>query len=161
MSALLGLTALLRLPAILLLTTIFVAHGVAQQIPAAELQRQADEAKGADCVHLNMAVARRSLEDGAKLFNAGDMQGARSAVDLSLHYAQRSVDCAVEAHKAEKSAEIELRRLTRRLDEIGRTVESEERQHIAQSISEFDKQRDRLLKALFGSDAGGAAGPHP
>jgi sugar diacid utilization regulator len=140
------MNALPALPMLLLMATFCVA----EQVPPAELQHKADEAHGADCVHLSLQAARQSVEDGAKLFNSGDVQAAYSALDLSLRYAQRSVDCALESRKAENSAEIELRRLVRRLGEIRQQLDSEERQQLERPIEELERQRSRLLLALFG-----------
>ncbi len=148
---------LLGLPIALLLA----ACCAAQQSASTDLQRKADQASGAECVRYSMQVARKSLEDAAKLFDGGEVQAAHSAIDVSVNYVRRSVDCSVEARKGEKAAEIELRGLVRRMDDIRRTVDTEDRPHLAQSISELEKQRDRLLKALFGPIASGAAEEKP
>ena len=47
--------------------------------------------------------AAGSLEDANHYFGAGDVKAAHAAIDLSLHYARRSVDCSLQLHKGEKS----------------------------------------------------------
>jgi hypothetical protein len=142
----------------LLLVTSFA---VAQESPAAALQRRADAATGMDCVHLSMQAARKALEDADHDFGAGDLKAAYAAIDLSLHYAQRSVDCSLQSHKGEKTTEINLRALIRRMRDIVQTLDSEDRQHLSQSITELEKQRDRLLRGIFGPAAGGSPEKKP
>jgi hypothetical protein len=43
------------------------------------------------------------------------------------------------------------------MKDILQTVDSEDRAHLSHSLSEFEKQRDRLLHEIFGAAAGGGA----
>jgi hypothetical protein len=130
---------------------------VAQEGALADLQRRADEANGVDCVHLSMDTARKSLEEANRLFGAGDVKSAHGEVDASVRYARRSVDCSLHAQKSEKNEEIDLRKLIRRMKDVSQTLDSEDRPHIAQSLVELDKERDRLLHSMFGAALGSGA----
>lgn len=157
----------------LLLVTVFVASSAASPVAssvalpvdqdgsAADLQRRADTAKGAECARLSMQAARQALEEANRYFEAGNVKAAHSAIDVSLHYVRRSVECSLQAHKNEKNAEIELRKLIRRMRDILQTLDSEDRQHLARSVTELEKQRDKLLHAIFGTAAGGAPEKKP
>jgi hypothetical protein len=103
-----------------------------------------------------MQAARQLLEDANRLFGVGDVKAAHIAIDSSLHYASRSVDCSLQARKSEKAAEIDLRKLIRKMKDVMQTLDSEDRPHLAQSLVELEKQRDRLLHAIFGAAAGGS-----
>ena len=151
MSMLRGMMALLLL----------AASSVAQQNSAkpsqpkseqasAELQQKADQASGGECAKLSMRAARLAMDDADRLFLDGSMQPANAAVDTSVHYARRAVECTLESRKHQKSAEIELRALIRRMNEVVRTLDTEERPQLTQAITELEKERDRLLQAIFG-----------
>jgi arginine utilization protein RocB len=141
---------------------LLLAVSTAAQQAAPSLEQRADQASGAECIHLSMQAARERLEDANRRFLAADVKGAHDSIDASVHYAQRMVDCALQMRKgeknAEKNAEIDLRRLARRMTDIMRTLDSDDRPHLARSLVELDKQRDRLLHAMFGDAAGGGAG---
>jgi hypothetical protein len=130
------------------------SFAVAQQSPAAALQQRADTASGMDCVRLSMQAARQDLEDADHYFGTGDVKAAHAAVDLSLHYARRSVDCSLQFHKGEKPTEINLRTLIRRMRDVMQTLDSEDRAHLKQSVTELEKQRDRILRGIFGPAVG-------
>jgi hypothetical protein len=142
---------------ICLLLAVSCAPFCMAQAGSSELQRRADQASGVDCAHLSMQAAHQLLEEANGHFVAGDVKAAHSAIETSLHYARRSVDCTIQLRKGEKSAEIDLRRLIRRMKDILQTLDSEDRPHLSRSITELEKQRDRLLHAIFGAAAGGSA----
>lgn len=144
--------AIYCLPIGLLLTSFCVAQNTA------ELQQRADQAKGRDCVHVSMQAARQFLDDADHLFGTGDAKAAHGAIDSSVHYATRSVDCSVQSHKAEKSDEIELRKLIRRMKDVEQTLDSEDRPHLTRSMAALDEQRTRLLQAMFGAAAANGGG---
>jgi len=121
----------------------------------AELQQRADQASGAECAKLSMRAARQALESADRLFLSGNAQAAHDAVDVSMHYAQRAVECTLESRKHQKAAEIELRGLIRRMNDVARMLDSEERQQLTDALAELEKERDRLLQAIFGPAAAG------
>jgi hypothetical protein len=145
----------------LLICLLLVSSCVAQEGPVADLQRRADQASGKDCVRLSIQAARGTLEAADRLFVAGDVKAAHKAVDAMVHFAGRSVDCSLQARKSEKEAEIDLRRLIRRTNDVQRTLDSEDRPHLAWSVTELEKQRDRLLHGIFGAAAGDTAEKKP
>jgi hypothetical protein len=140
----------LRALPILLLISVLCA---AQEQAGDALRRKADEASGAECGRLSMQAARYSLEDAHRLFSSGKARAAHEAIDISLYYAERSVECTLQSRKHQKAAEIELRSYIRRMNDVARTVESEDRPHLAKTLAELEKQRDRLLQAIFGPAA--------
>jgi hypothetical protein len=141
------------LPMVLVLAAICAA----QEAAPVDLQRKADQASGTDCAQLSMQAARKSLEDADRLFRGDGARAAHGAIDVSLHYAGRSVDCALESRKHVKSAEIEMRELIRRMNDVRQTLDSAEQPQLSLALAELEKQRDRLLRALFGPAAGRSA----
>lgn len=140
---------------VLLIGLILVVRCAAQGSAAEDLQRRADVASGGDCARISMQAARATLEDGGRRFAAGEMARAHQDVDTAVRYAKRSVDCSLQSRKAEKGTEIDLRKLIRKMRDVLQALDSEDRPHVSQSLSELEKQRDRMLQALFGTAAGG------
>jgi len=137
----------------LLVSLLLSTFGVSQAGSLADLQQNAEMAKGGDCTHLSMQAARQTLEEANRLFGAGEGKTAHADIDRAVHFAQHSVDCSVQARKGEKSAEIDLRKLIRRMKDILQTLDSEDRPHLKQSMVELESQRDRLLQSMFGASA--------
>jgi len=128
---------------------------LAGQDAATELQRKADQASGGDCARFSMQAARQASEDAKRSFESGDVKAARQSIDVSLDYVRRAVDCSLQAHRNEKTTEIDLRRLIGRMNEILHRLDTEDRPQLARSLTELEAQRDRLLQSLFGAAAGG------
>lgn len=147
MKALLGLLICLSLP----------GFCTAQGSADAELQRRADRASGADCVHLSLQAARGAMEDADRRFGAGDVKAAHTDVDITVQYVTRAVGCSLQSHKEEKSAEIQLRELIRRTKDVEQTLDTEDRPHLKQTVTELEKERDKLLGGMFGTAASGVA----
>jgi len=149
---------------LLLLAGGFAERSVAQQDSAdaarrkaeqaaAELQQKADQANGTACAKLSLRAARQAMDDADRLYLGGNMQAAHDAVGVSVRYARRAVECTLESRKYQKRAEIELRGLIRRMNELVRTLDSEERPQLTHAIAELEQERDRLLQAIFGAQA--------
>ena len=152
----------MRLSRQLLVTLVLTASVTAQQESSeqsqrkaeqasAELQQKANEASGGSCAKLSMRAARQAIDDADRLFLSGSIEAAHDAVDLSVHYAQRGVECTLQSRKHQKAAEIELRGLIRRMNEVVRTLDTDERPQLTDAIAQLEKERDRLLQAIFGS----------
>ena len=135
----------------------FCAAHLADQDAPIDLQQKTDQANGGDCARLNMQAARKSVEDAKRLFESGDLKSAHNAIDLSLRYVGRSVNCSLQARKREKDTEIDLRRLIERMREVLHTLDTDERPQLSRSLNELEEQRDRLLHAIFGAAAGDSA----
>jgi hypothetical protein len=103
-----------------------------------------------------MRAARQALESANRLFLSGETQDAHAAVDVSMHYARRAVECALESRKHQKAAEIELRGFIRKMSDVARILDSEERRQLTEALAELEKERDRLLEAIFGPAAAGS-----
>lgn len=127
------------------------------QDAAAELQRKADQANGGDCARLSMQAAHQALEEAKRSFGSSNANAAHKAIDVAIGDVRHAVDCSLQAQKAEKTTEIDLRRLIARAKEVLHTLDTEDRPHLSRSLVDLEEQRDRLLLALFGAAAGGAS----
>jgi hypothetical protein len=146
----------MKAPQGLLIWLMLAVSCAAQEDHSAALQKRADEAKGVQCARLSMQAARQVLEEANHYFGEGIIQAARNSVDRSVYYARRSVDCTLQTRKGEKTTEIEIRAMIRRMNDILRTLDSDDRPPMKKSIAVLEEQRDRVLRAMFGAAAGKA-----
>jgi len=129
---------------------------MAQQ-EAAEMQKKAETANGVDCARLSIQAARMSLEDADRQFGASDSKGAHQSLDSAVHDVGHAVECSLHVSKYQKNTEIELRKLSRRISAMEKSLEAEEHPYLVSARAEVEKQRDRLLHSMFG-DAAGSTG---
>ncbi len=127
----------------------------------AELRKKAETAEGGDCARIALQAANNDLEEAHGRFTASDFGAAHSALDASIADVHRAVECSLRASRTQKKTEIELRRLSRRMATIAQTVETEERPNLVHAQAEVEKERDRLLHALFGDAATSPPGKKP
>jgi hypothetical protein len=144
------------LPLVLLLTS----WCVAQQDPA-ELRKKAPAAEGGECVRSAAQAAHNDLEEANRRFAASDTNAAHSALDASVGEVHRAVECSLHASRTQKKLEIELRKISRRMATMAQALETEERPNLEHAQAEVEKERDRLLHALFGDAAASPAEKKP
>jgi hypothetical protein len=144
---------------LLLFILLVKACACAQSASAAELQHRADEARGMECVKLGLQAARATLTEANALFTVGNSQAGQAGVTAAVRYTRRAVECSLESHKGEKGAEIAIRQLIRHARDIAQSVDFDDRQQMTPALAELDRQRDRLLRALFGDALGGGRKP--
>jgi hypothetical protein len=145
---------------ILPLCLLLAGYCVAQQ-DAAEVRKKSETVGGVECARLSLQAARLSLDEADKRFAGSDSKAAHQLVDLALHDVGHAVECSLKAPKYQKNAEIELRRLSRRINEMEKSLEAEESPYLRSAQAEVERQRDRLLHAMFGDAAGNGTEKKP
>ncbi len=125
------------------------------ETPPANTQPETSQLHGKECVHLSMQAAHLALENANRLFESGDAKAAHLAIDATLTNALQSVECSLHARRSQKSEEIDLRELIRRIKDLSQTLDVEDRPHLAQVSNKLEEQHDRLLQAIFGGALGG------
>lgn len=144
------------LPLVLLLASFCFAR---QDV--AEPRKTAAPAEGGDCVRTALQAAHNDLEEAKLRYAASDANAAHSALNACVGDVHRAVECSLSASRTQKKAEIELRKLSRRMATITQAVETEERPKLVHAQAEVEKERDRLLHALFGDAATSPPGKKP
>jgi len=134
----------------LLLVTIFLfSLSCAAREPLDELRKRADAARGSDCAKLCLQAAHALVEESFPQFKQGDAGAAQATVKDAMGYAQRGAQDALESRKRRKEAEISLRELERRLTDLVRLLELEQRAPLESDIAMLEKLRFQLLSSLF------------
>jgi hypothetical protein len=134
---------------LLLLILVFFSLSSTAREPLSELRKQADAAQGSDCVKLCLKAAHALVDDSFSLFKQGDAAAGQTTVQDAMGYARRGADEAIASRKHRKQAEISLRELERRLTDLARLLELEQRAPLESDVAMLEKLRYQLLSSLF------------
>ena len=121
--------------------------------PASELKARADAAQGGEKAKLCLEYARRQLEDADKLFNQGEVEKGQSEIRDVVDYAHKAASAASASGKRLKETEIDLRKLSKRMHDIGETLAFEDRDPVRTAVSEIEQIRSDLLVRMWGPQA--------
>ena len=134
--------------AVLLLSAFAVAKSAEEPLEA--LKARAENAKPQDQAHLFATIARREVNEADRFYTEGDITNATKAVDDVVHYAARATEAALKSGKHLKDTEILLRATARRLDDVRRTLNFEDRPYVEAAVKQVEKLRQKLLEQMFG-----------
>ena len=114
-----------------------------------ELIARADAAKPADRPALYVEVAERQLESADKLYTAGKVDDAQTAVRDVVAYSEKAHDAVIQWDKKIKGVEISLRKMAARLRDIQRTVNFDDQAPVQAAASRLESLRTDLLTHMF------------
>lgn len=137
---------------IVMLLFLLSAMGRADE-SAAELKAHADAAQGSDRAKLSLEYAQRQLEDANKLYSQGDVEKAEAGIKEVLTYSHQAADAASDSGKRLKKTEIGLRKLERRMEDIGESLSIDDRPPVEKAVKELEQLRADLLARMFGAKA--------
>jgi hypothetical protein len=135
--------------ALLLLTVFLFSLSCAARESLSELRKRADTAHGSDCAKLCLEAAHALVEESFLLIKKGDAATAQTAVKDAMGYAQRGAQESIASKKHRKQAEISLRKLARRLTDLARLLELEQRAPLESDVAMLEQLRSQLLSSLF------------
>jgi hypothetical protein len=135
--------------AVLLLSAFAVAKSADDPLDA--LKARAENAKPQDQARLFATIARREVNEADRLYTEGDITNATKAVDDVVHYAARATEAALKSGKHLKDTEILLRATARRLDDVRKTLNFEDRPYVDTAVKQVEKLRQQLLDHMFGA----------
>lgn len=118
--------------------------------PLEALKARAESARPHDQPHLFVTIARREVNEADRFYSEGDIPSATKAVDELVHYAGRAAEAAQKSGKHLKDTEILLRETARRLDDVRRTLNFDDRPHVEAAVQQVEKFRQQLLEQMFG-----------
>jgi hypothetical protein len=148
----LGVRNLFRVgAAVALLAGTAVCGGVMPANPPTveELKARVNSASVADRPPLCVQIAERQLEATDKLYAAVETEKAQATLADVVAFSEEARDFAIQSHKHQKQIEIAVRRMTRKLNDIKRTVSREEQVPLDNAIDHLQRVRDDLLTAMF------------
>jgi hypothetical protein len=136
----------LLLITLLLLTSASLAG---QKASEEELQRKIDSAHGGKKAEFLMQLAHQQLEDADRQYHDGDADKALRTAQSSEASADQATAASLESGKRLKDTEIELRKLSERLQAIREEVSFEDRQGLDPMVQKLEQDRSKLLDRMF------------
>ncbi len=114
-----------------------------------ELKARAERARPEDRPPLFLEIARGQLRNADKLYNDGDVEQARAAMDDIVAYSDKAAEAATQSKKHLKAVEIAVRKMAEKLRDIRRTLNLEDQPPADVAIKRLEDIRTHLLEAMF------------
>lgn len=114
-----------------------------------ELKARIASAKPSDKVNLCVQVAEKRLDEADKLYAASDIQKGQEAVTDAASFAEQARDYSLQSKKHQKQAEIAMRNMTRKLNNILHTLGHDDQAAVQDAINRIERVRDDLLSSMF------------
>ncbi|HSB74853.1 MAG TPA: hypothetical protein VLC12_04335 [Terriglobales bacterium] len=137
--------------AVLLLLTCSLA-ALARKESLEELKVKLGSAKLSDQPKLCVQIARQQLEAMEKTYQEGQTAQAQKLLQDVVNYSQQAGDAARKSGKHIKNTEIELRRISRRLQDLKPTLDVDSRPPVQDAINRLEHIRTQLLMQMFSKD---------
>jgi hypothetical protein len=134
--------------AVLLLAFLSLAKSADQPLDA--LKARAESASPNEQGRLFATIARREVNEANRFYTDGDIADAKKAVGEVVRYAGRAADAAGKSGKHAKQTEILLRETARRLEDVRKTLNFEDRPDVEAAVKQVEEIRQRLLNQMFG-----------
>lgn len=126
------------------------AHALPREQPTVdELKARISSATVPDKAHLCLQIARLQLDAADKLYSVGEIEKAQANLTDVVAYSELARDYSIQSHKYQKQAEINVRNMTRKLNEILHTLDQPDQVPVKNAVTQLDKVRDDLLASMF------------
>ncbi len=119
--------------------------------PSLKYREKADHANDKDCAKDCFDAAAHVAEAANKAFTDGNVELGHKWMHDAVEYARKGTEASIKTRKHQKHAEISLRKLSKRIHDIGDTLSVDDRPPIYQDSKTVDGLRDEMLKAMFGT----------
>ena len=114
-----------------------------------QLKTRFESAHPEDRAELGMRIAQLQLRNAYALYNKGNADLARVAVEDIATYGEKARDAAEQTQKHLKNVEIGARKMADKLRDIKRTLSVDDQPAVEQAIRRLEDVRTTLLKAMF------------
>lgn len=119
--------------------------------PTAHLRERADHAPKQDCAKVCFETAAHLAEASNQEFTNGNVERGQQWMKDAVEYARKGTEASIETRKHQKDAEIALRKLSRRIHDIGDSLALEDRKPVYDDSRAIDDLRDKMLTSMFGT----------
>ena len=121
----------------------------ARQETVGELKTKLPSTKESDQPKLCLEIARLQLDASEKAYQASQVPQAQELLKDVVDYAQKAGDAARQSRKHIKKTEIEVRKMSRRLQDLKPSVDVDSRQPVQDAINRLEHVRTQLLMEMF------------
>ncbi len=115
----------------------------------AELKQQAEAAREGKQVELLLKIAEIQLHATDAAYTAGNADQAQQNLRDVVSYASRAAQVAMDTGKKMKQAEISVRKISARLQDIARGLSFDDRAPVNAAVDSLEKSRTDLLARMF------------
>lgn len=131
-----------------------VMGGMARAVPGTEptaegLKARLSSTSVGDKPHLCVQIAQIQLKEADKFYIASDVEKGQAALVEVVAYSELARDYAIQSHKYQKQAEIAVRAMTRKLNELTHTLDHDDQPPVKDAIRRLQRVEDDLLKSMF------------
>lgn len=134
---------------IIVLVLVSAAAWADQQESVEALKARADTAQPKEQVQLYTKIAERQLEALDQAYNGGTALEAQTALADVVNYGVKAAQVSGDTGKHMKHTEIAMRKMSARLEAIGKTLDVDDRQPVADAIQKLETARTELLNRMF------------
>jgi len=138
-----------RLAITMLLLAFTSAYGAVKSEAVDELKSRFEHALVEERPELGIRIARHQLSNADKLYNDGNVDEGRAAVEDVATYSEKARDAATQTKKRLKDVEIEVRKMAEKLRDIKHSLAFENQAPVDQAIQRLEDVRTSLLKEMF------------
>jgi hypothetical protein len=114
-----------------------------------ELQRKIESAHGGKRAEYLLQLAHQQLEEADRQYHDGDADKALRSVQDSGNSADEATAASLDSGKRLKDTEIDLRKLSERLQAIRQELSFEDRQSLDPMVQKLEQDRGKLLDRMF------------
>lgn len=125
----------------------------AENESASALKGRADAATGGEQAKLCLEYAHHQLSEANSLFNQGEIEKGQADIREVVEYAHKGAAAASASGKHLKQTEIDLRKLAKRMHDIGESLAFEDRDPVRKSVEEIEQIRSALMVRMWGEQA--------
>lgn len=128
---------------------VLIARAGATEPTVEDLKARVSSTELRDRPKLCVQIAERQLQTIDRSYAASDDEKGQAALQDVVTYSELARDYAVQSHKYEKQAEIAVRGMTRKLNDLMHTLPHAEQGPLQAAIGRLQRVRDDLLMAMF------------
>lgn len=123
-----------------------------EDAPVSEQAAQADAAPADRQPELYIKIAKERMKECDRLYNDGKVDEAAAAVREVVTYSEKATTSAVNTGKRLKNVEIDIRKMSTRLNDIQRTLSFDDQPPVKTATDRLEELRTQLLNRMFAKD---------
>jgi hypothetical protein len=131
------------------LTALSIAIPVRDELTVDELKAKISSTNVADRPHICVQIAQKELSESDRLYASADVDKAQAALTDVVTYSELARDYSLQSHRYQKQAEIAVREMTRKLNQILHTLGHDEQPPVKNAVTRLEHVRDDLLASMF------------
>jgi|SRR5215475_263390 len=135
-----------------LAATVAIGYGFTKELSLEQLKARLQHAKPEERATLSIQIAELQVEKANKLYTAGKSEEAVTAIHEVVSYSQDAERAAEQSGKKLKNVEIAVRRMSRRLTDIKRSLPFDDQATVQEAVETLDKIGSDLLNHMFGKN---------